>query len=208
MFAKPYITNRQMRKLISHSSASRRGKIEIIHLSFVPPTLAAEWRLIMTLEEKILKILEEDCRTSVHQIAVMTGSDEETVSSIIKACEDEGIILRYNTMINWEKTTSSAVSAFIELKITPQRGEGFDKVAERIYKYPQVKSVFLMSGGFDLALIIEGKTMKDVALFVAETLAPMESVISTATHFVLKKYKDHGVVFENNEVDDRQVITL
>ena len=162
----------------------------------------------MTLEEKILKILEEDCRTSVHQISVMTGSDEETVASIIKACEDEGIILRYNTMINWEKTTSSAVSAFIELKITPQRGEGFDKVAERIYKYPQVKSVYLMSGGFDLALIIEGKTMKDVALFVAETLAPMESVISTATHFVLKKYKDHGVAFEDNEVDDRQVITL
>lgn len=162
----------------------------------------------MTLQDQILKILEEDCRIPVNQIAVMVDSDERTVQEIITQCEEEGVILRYNAMVNWEKADTNEVTAFIELKITPQRGEGFDKVAERIYKYPQVKSLYLMSGGFDLAVVIEGKTMKEVALFVAETLAPLEEVISTATHFVLKKYKDDGVVFEDNEVDDRQVITL
>ena len=162
----------------------------------------------METANKILKILEEDCRATVSQIAVMTGISEAEVSDTIKKLENEGVLLSYNAMINWEKTSSTNVTALIELKITPQRGEGFDKVAERIYKYPQVRSLYLMSGGFDLCVIIEGDSMKNVALFVAETLAPMESVISTATHFVLKKYKDHGVIFENTEVDDRQVITL
>lgn len=163
----------------------------------------------MNLEERILKILEEDCRTTPAQIAVMCDEDEKTVCEIIQNLEKQKVILGYNAVINWEKcVTNDDVTAFIELKITPQRGEGFDKVAERIYKYPQVKSLYLMSGGFDIAVIIQGKTMKNVALFVAETLAPMEHVISTATHFVLKKYKDNGVLFENNEIDDRQVITL
>ncbi len=157
---------------------------------------------------KILKILEEDCRTSTEQLSVMTGIEEQEVEKTIKELEDEGTLLGYNAMINWDKTSSTHVTAVIELKVTPQRGEGFDKVAERIYKYPQVKALYLMSGGFDLCVIIEGKSMKNVALFVAETLAPMEAVISTATHFVLKKYKDHGVIFENKERDDRQVITL
>lgn len=163
----------------------------------------------MNLEERILKILDGDCRTTPAQIAVMCDTDEKTVCDIIKKLEEEKVILGYNAVINWEKAeTNNDVTALIELKVTPQRGEGFDKVAERIYKYPQVKSLYLMSGGFDIAVIIQGNTMKNVALFVAETLAPMEHVISTATHFVLKKYKDNGVLFENNEVDDRQVITL
>lgn len=162
----------------------------------------------MEITAKILKILEEDCRISPAQIAVMTDSNEEEIKKIIEKLEDDGVILGYNTIINWEKSNVSDVTALIELKVTPQRGEGFDKVAERIYKYPQVKSLYLMSGGFDICVLIEGKSMKNVALFVAETLAPMEHVISTATHFVLKKYKDHGIIFENDEVDDRQVITL
>ena len=163
----------------------------------------------MNLEERILKILEEDSRITPAQIAVMCDENEKTVCEIIQNLEKQNVILGYNTVINWEKCpTNNDVTAFIELKVTPQRGEGFDKVAERIYKYPQVKSLYLMSGGFDIAVIIQGKTMKSVALFVAETLAPMEHVISTATHFVLRKYKDNGVLFENDEIDDRQVITL
>lgn len=158
--------------------------------------------------EKILEILERDSKFTPEQIAVMVDKDVEEVKEIIKKLEEDKVILKYKTLVNWEKTDREFVTALIELKVTPQRGEGFDKVAERIYKYPQVKAVYLMSGGFDLTVIIEGKTMKEVALFVAEKLAPMESVLSTATHFVLKKYKDEGVIFEQEERDDRQVISL
>ncbi len=160
------------------------------------------------MEKKILEILEQNCRHTPRQIAVMLGVDESQVISVIDKLENEGVVLSYKALINWEKTATERVSALIELKITPQRGEGFDKVAERIYQYPQVTSLYLMSGGFDLAVTIEGKSMKDVALFVANTLAPMESVVSTATHFVLKKYKDEGVIFDTKVEDDRQVITL
>ncbi len=160
------------------------------------------------LSDEILKILDEDCNIAPEQIAVMTDSSAEEVYNTINALKENNVLLGNKAIVNWEKTNVENVTALIELKITPQRGEGFDKVAERIYKYPQVKSLYLMSGGFDLCVIIEGKSMKNIALFVASTLAPMESVVSTATHFVLKKYKDHGVTFENNEIDDRQVITL
>ncbi len=160
------------------------------------------------MKEQILEILECNNKTTVEQIAIMLGSDVDRIKLIIKELEEEKIILGYNTLINWERTDKELVSAFIELKVTPQRGEGFDKIAERIYKYPQVKSVSLMSGSFDIAVTIEGKTMKDVALFVAEKLAPMESVISTSTHFVLKKYKEEGIIFDDPEKDDRLVITL
>lgn len=160
------------------------------------------------LSDEILKILDEDCNIEPEQIAVMTDSSVEEVCDAIIKMKENNVLLGNKAIINWEKTHVESVTALIELKVTPQRGEGFDKVAERIYKYPQVKSLYLMSGGFDLCVIIEGKSMKNVALFVAETLAPMESVVSTATHFVLKKYKDHGTVFEDNEIDDRQVITL
>lgn len=138
----------------------------------------------------------------------MLGISEAEVAEQISELEKKNVIVGYKTLINWDKTDREVVDAFIELKITPQRGEGFDKVAERIYKYPQVKTVYLMSGTHDLAVMIEGRTMKEVALFVAEKLAPMDSVISTSTSFVLKKYKQEGIVFEDNEKDIRQVITL
>ncbi|HIU48641.1 MAG TPA: Lrp/AsnC family transcriptional regulator [Candidatus Avimonoglobus intestinipullorum] len=157
----------------------------------------------------ILEILEQSgSKITCAQIAHMLGKTEQEVSDIIKGLEKEHIIVGYKTMINWEKTDRELVTALIELKITPQRGEGFDKVAERIYKYPQVKSLYLMSGAYDLAVTIEGNSMKEVALFVAQKLAPMDAVLSTATHFVLKKYKDDGLEFYKNEKDTRQVITL
>lgn len=158
--------------------------------------------------EEILEILERNNRISAEQIAVMLNKSVEEVQAVIKKYEEEKVILGYNTIINWEKTNKETVTALIEVKVTPQRGQGFDKVAERIYRYPEVKSCYLMSGGFDLTVIIEGKTMKEVALFVAEKLAPLESVLSTATHFVLKKYKAEGTVFEEKEKDDREAIIL
>ena len=157
----------------------------------------------------ILDILEKaEKKLSNEQIAQMIGSNEQEVSDIIKGLEKDNIIVGYKTMINWEKTDREMVTAIIELRISPQRGEGFDKVAEKIYKYSQVKSLYLMSGSYDLCVIIDGQTMKDVALFVASKLAPMDNVLSTATSFVLKKYKDDGMIFHNDEEDSRQVITL
>lgn len=161
------------------------------------------------MENDILDILEKsDKHLSADQIAQMLGTDEDEVRDVIKGLEKNNTIVGYKTMINWEKTDRGPVTAIIELRVSPQRGEGFDKVAEKIYKYSQVKSLFLMSGSYDLCVVIEGKSMKDVALFVASKLAPMDNVLSTATSFVLKKYKDDGMIFENDEEDTRQVITL
>lgn len=159
--------------------------------------------------EVILNILDkEKGNVSRAKIAQMLGMEEKEVADKIEKMEKENVIVGYKTIVNWDKTDKDVVVALIELRITPQRGEGFDKVAERIYKYPQVKSLYLMSGAYDLAVTIEGKSMKEVALFVAQKLAPMDSIISTATHFVLKKYKEEGIVFEDDEKDTRQVITL
>ena len=159
--------------------------------------------------EEILNILDkEKGNVSRAKIAQMLGMEEKEVADKIEKMEKENVIVGDKTIVNWDKTDKDVVVALIELRITPQRGEGFDKVAERIYKYPQVKSLYLMSGAYDLAVTIEGKSMKEVALFVAQKLAPMDSIISTATHFVLKKYKEEGIVFEDDEKDTRQVITL
>ena len=159
--------------------------------------------------EEILNILDkEKGNVSRAKIAQMLGMEEKEVADKIEKMEKENVIVGYKTIVNWDKTDKDVVVALIELRITPQRGEGFDKVAERIYKYPQVKSLYLMSGAYDLAVTIEGKSMKEVALFVAQKLAPMDSIISTATHFVLKKYKEEGIVFEDDEKDTRQEITL
>ena len=159
--------------------------------------------------EEILNILDkEKGNVSRAKIAQMLGMEEKEVADKIEKMEKENVIVGYKTIVNWDKTDKDVVVALIELRITPQRGEGFDKVAERIDKYPQVKSLYLMSGAYDLAVTIEGKSMKEVALFVAQKLAPMDSIISTATHFVLKKYKEEGIVFEDDEKDTRQVITL
>ncbi len=140
--------------------------------------------------EEILNILDkEKGNVSRAKIAQMLGMEEKEVADKIEKMEKENVIVGYKTIVNWDKTDKDVVVALIELRITPQRGEGFDKVAERIYKYPQVKSLYLMSGAYDLAVTIEGKSMKEVALFVAQKLAPMDSIISTATHFVLKNTK-------------------
>lgn len=158
--------------------------------------------------EEILEVLKSNSRLNCEEIAVMLGKSVEEVKSTIKKLEDEGIIVGYNTLINWEKTNREMVTALIEVKVAPQRGEGFDKVADRIYRFPEVKACYLMSGGFDLTVIVEGKNIKEVASFVAEKLAPLESVLSTSTHFVLKKYKDEGVIFEKKEKDTREAIVL
>ena len=162
----------------------------------------------MSKNEKILEILEKNSDASHEQIAIMLDLTLEEVENAIKKYEEDGVILKHGALINWEKTDKEFVTAMIELKVTPQRGEGFDKIAERIYRYPEVKSLYLMAGAFDLTVVIEGKTMKEVALFVSDKIAPMECVLSTATHFVLKKYKDNNVIFEDDTKDDRQVITL
>lgn len=159
--------------------------------------------------EEILEILEQNSRYTDEQIAVMAGKTVEEVREAIRDYEEKSIIAGYTTLINWENTGKETVTALIEVKITPQRGEGFDKVAERIYNFDQVKACYLMSsGGFDLTVIVEGKTMKEVAMFVSEKLAVQDNVIGTATYFVLKKYKDHGTIFKEKKASNREVIFI
>ncbi len=153
--------------------------------------------------EDILKLLEDDAKLTPEQISVMTGEDVATVKNKIDEYEKNGTILGYKAIVDWEKTDRESVSAMIDVKLTPQRDRGFDRVAEKIFNYPEVQAVYLMSGAYDLSVLIEGKTMKEVAYFVAQKLAPIESVMSTATHFVLHKYKDKGVVYGVNEIDER-----
>lgn len=160
------------------------------------------------MQQKILEILEKDSRISIEQLAVLLGISEEQVAAEVEKMETNNVILGYHTMIDWEKTKRELVTALIEVKVTPQRGLGFDKIADRIHQYPEVTSVFLMSGGFDLTVVVEGKSMKDVALFVSQKLAPMESVLSCATHFVLKKYKENGFTYGPEEKDQRAAILL
>ncbi len=159
--------------------------------------------------DEILEVLEKNSRYKDEEIATMTGKTVEEVREAIRDYEEKNIIAGYTTLINWENTGTETVTALIEVKITPQRGVGFDKVAERIYKFNQVKACYLMSsGGFDLTVIVEGKTMKEVALFVSDKLAIQEYVTGTATHFVLKKYKDHGRIFKERKNDGREAIFI
>lgn len=160
------------------------------------------------MKQKILSLLEQDGRLTSSKIAIMLNLDEAAVKAAIEELEKENIILGYKALINWELAGRETTIANIELKLTPQRGGGFDTVAERIYKFPQVKSVTLMSGAYDLLVTVEGKSLKDVAMFVSERLAPMESVISTATHFELKTYKKDGIIFAEKEKDNREVIGI
>lgn len=159
--------------------------------------------------EEILEVLEKNSRYTDQEIAVMTGKTVEEVREAIRDYEERSIIAGYTTLINWENTGRETVTALIEVQITPQRGVGFDKVAERIYKFPQVKACYLMSsGGFDLTVIVEGKTMKELAMFVSDKLSIQEYVTGTATHFVLKKYKDHGTIFREKKTDDREMLFI
>ena len=161
------------------------------------------------MEQKILKILEKDGRATAKDIAIELSLEEKEVERIIADLEERGVIGGYKAMINWNKYDENLVSALIELKVTPQLDQGFDRVAEKIYQYEHVKNVYLMSSGaYDLSVMIEGRNLKEVAGFVAEKLAPMECVTSTRTHFILKKYKQDGIIFEKPRKDERSVITL
>lgn len=155
------------------------------------------------MDRSILKLLEQDGRLTAEQIALMCDKEVGDVKEQIEAYERDGVILGYKALVDWDKTDREYVSALIEIKITPQKDRGFDRVAEKIYNFPEVQSLYLMSGGFDLAVLIEGCTMKEVAYFVARKLAPLEDVLSTATHFVLRKYKDKGVVYGPAVIDER-----
>lgn len=159
------------------------------------------------MREKILAVIEKNSRIDIKDLAVLLGEDETAVANEIAEMEKEHIICGYHTLIDWDKTGDEKVTALIEVRVTPQRGMGFDKVAERIYQYSEVEAVYLMSGGYDFTVMIEGKTMRQVAQFVSDKLAPMESVLSTATHFILKKYKDHGTIIAEEEQDERMLIT-
>ena len=159
------------------------------------------------MREKILSIIERNSRIDVKELAVILGAQEIDVVNELQALEDEGIICGYHTLIDWEKTSIEKVSALIEVRVTPQRGQGFDKIAERIYKYPEVNSVYLISGGYDLLVSLEGKSLKEISAFVSDKLSTLETVLSTATHFILKKYKDHGTILTKKYEDTREKIT-
>lgn len=159
------------------------------------------------MREQILKTIEKNSRISIKELAVLLGEEEINVANEIAAMEAEGIICGYHTLINWEQTSLEKVNALIEVRVTPQRGQGFDNIAERIYKYPEVHAVFLISGGYDLLVSLEGKSLKEISSFVSDKLSTLDSVLSTATHFVLKKYKDHGTILSKKEEDEREKIT-
>jgi len=159
-------------------------------------------------EIEVLEIIEKDSRISVETIAKMVGISEDDVSEIIKKLEDEKVIVEYTTMINWRRVDGhQGVTAIIDVKVAPKRGVGFDEIAKRIYRYPEVKSVYLMSGAYDLSVEIEGKSMSDIGNFVSEKLSTLDSVLSTTTHFVLKKYKHDGTIFETGDEDKRIVVS-
>lgn len=160
------------------------------------------------MREKILNIIEKNSRIEIADLAAMLGISEIDAANELKAMEEEGIICGYHTLIDWEKTSIDMVNALIEVKVTPQRGQGFDSIAEKIYQYPEVNSVYLISGGYDLLVTLEGKSLKEVSLFVSDKLSTIDTVLSTATHFILKKYKDHGTILGKKHVDEREQITL
>lgn len=159
------------------------------------------------MREKILGIIEKNSRIDIGELAVILGTEEIEVANELKAMEEEGVICGYHTLIDWEKTNIEKVSALIEVRVTPQRGQGFDNIAERIYKYPEVNSVYLISGGYDLLVTLEGKSLKEVSSFVSDKLSTLDTVLSTATHFILKKYKDHGTILSKKTEDERMKFT-
>lgn len=159
------------------------------------------------MREKILAYIEKNSRVELKDLAVLLGTEEAEVASEIADMEKEGIICGYHTLIDWDKTSAEKVTALIEVKVTPQRGLGFDKIAERIYNYPEVDCVYLISGGFDFMVIIEGETMREVATFVSEKLSVQDQILSTSTHFILKKYKDHGTMMVHQTKEERMLVT-
>ena len=158
------------------------------------------------MREKILHVIEKNSRIDMKELAIILGCEEIDVVNEIVKMEEEGVICGYHTLIDWEKTSLDKVSALIEVRVTPQRGQGFDNIAERIYKYPEVNAVYLISGGYDLLISLEGKSLKEISAFVSDKLSTLDSVLSTATHFILKKYKDHGTVLAKKNEDTREKI--
>lgn len=158
------------------------------------------------MRNQILKYIEKNSRVDLSELAVLLGTNEVTVANEIAEMEKEKIICGYHTLIDWDKTGVEQVTALIEVRVTPQRNQGFDRIAERIYNYPEVSAVYLISGAYDLLVTLEGKTLKEVSQFVSDKLSPIESVISTATHFILKKYKDHGTILVKKSESERMKV--
>ncbi len=157
--------------------------------------------------KKLLQLLENDCTLTQAQLAAMTGMSEEEVAQAVKQYEEERVLLGYKAIVDWERTDREAVTAMIEVSVTPQRGEGFDRIAQRIYQYDEVESLYLMSGGaYDLTVTISGRTLREVAQFVGEKLAPIEGVTGTATHFILKKYKEKHLIFPTQETQEERFV--
>ncbi|CAM3542226.1 Lrp/AsnC family transcriptional regulator [Marinicrinis lubricantis] len=159
------------------------------------------------LKFKILEIMKEDARKGIDVLAAMLDESEEAIQAAIEEMERDKVIVKYAPIINWSKVDSDKVTALIEVQITPERGRGFDAIAERIYLYPEVKAVYLMSGAYDLQVEIEGKSLRDVASFVSNKLSTLDSVLSTKTHFILKKYKQDGFIFEDHQDDHRMLVS-
>ena len=155
----------------------------------------------------ILNYIEKNSKADLHDLAIMLGTDEVTIANEIQDMEKEQIICGYHTLIDWDKAGSDMITALIEVRVTPQRDQGFDKIAERIYNFPEVTSVYLISGGYDLLITLEGWTLKDVSQFVSEKLAPIDAIMSTATYFILKKYKDHGTIMVPQKKTERMLVT-
>lgn len=157
---------------------------------------------------KLLKLLSENARYTVNELSIMTGLTDEEVKNEVASMEKEGIIRGYKAVIDWERLDSAMVSAIIELKVEPQPDVGFEQIAEQVKKYPEVETVYLMSGGYDLCVIVKGKTFQEVAMFVAKQLAPMKYVVSTATHFILRRYKELDIELIGGETDEREKISF
>ncbi|MBN1892613.1 MAG: Lrp/AsnC family transcriptional regulator [Clostridiales bacterium] len=158
--------------------------------------------------QELLQLIEHNARASASELAVMIGADEKSVSDELDRLQQENIVMGYAAVINWDKTERESVTAMIEIRITPQRNKGFDQIAGQLFRFPQVTSCYLMSGGFDLMIIIEDSTLREVASFVSEKVAPIDGVVATSTHFILKKYKNNGMIFDSKISDDRETIVL
>ena len=159
------------------------------------------------IRKEILYYIEKNSRANLGELAVLLGTDEVTVANEIAEMEKDKVICGYHTLIDWDKAGVELVTALIEVRMTPQRSQGFDKIAERIYNYPEVNAVYLISGSYDLLVTIEGRTLREAAQFVSDKLSPLESVLSTKTNFILKKYKDHGTIMAEKEKDERMLVT-
>lgn len=160
------------------------------------------------MREELLLIIEKNSRIDLKELAVILGVSVEDVVNELQTLEKEGIICGYHTLIDWDKTPVEKINALIEVRVTPQRGQGFDHIAERIYNYPEVKSVYLISGAYDLLVTLEEKSLKEISAFVSDKLSTLDSVLSTATHFILKKYKDHGTILEKKQHEDEREMML